>query len=283
MVAGRAGLHATAEPMSAHGATLALRVVPVPTGGGLRLVERNYVVFRRSWPVFLTGFLEPVFYLLSIGVGISRLVPGFPGPDGRLIGYTEFIAPALLATSAMNGAIFDATYNVFFKLKYAKLYDSILATPLGPADVARGEVTWALLRGGAYSAMFVVVMAAMGLVSSAWAVLAWPAALLIGYGFAGIGMGLTTFMRSWQDFEWIQLALLPMFLFSGTFYPLSTYPSEIRWLVEITPLYQCVHLVRGLTTGNVSPSLLVPVVYLLALGSIGLAVATGRLGRLLLR
>jgi lipooligosaccharide transport system permease protein len=269
--------------MSAHGATLALRVVPVPTGGGLRLVERNYVVFRRSWPVFLTGFLEPVFYLLSIGVGISRLVPSFPGPDGRPIGYTDFIAPALLATSAMNGAIFDATYNVFFKLKYAKLYDSILATPLGPADVARGEVTWALLRGGAYSAVFVVVMAAMGLVSSVWAVLAWPAALLIGYGFAGIGMGLTTFMRSWQDFEWIQLALLPMFLFSGTFYPLSTYPSEIRWLVEVTPLYQCVHLVRGLTTGDVSPSLLVPVVYLLALGSIGLAVATGRLGRLLLR
>ena len=265
-------------------ATLALRIVPWPVGrNGWRLVERNYVVFRRGWPVFLTGFLEPFFYLLSIGLGVSRLVPGFTGPGGQLIGYTEYIAPALLATSAMNGAIFDSTYNVFFRLKYAKLYDSILATPLGPRDVARGEVTWALLRGGAYSAMFIIVMAAMGLISSAWAILAWPAALLIGFGFAGAGMGLTTFMRSWQDFEYVQLAIVPMFLFSGTFYPLSAYPEGIRWLVEITPLYQAVHLVRGLTTGNVAPSLLVSVGYLLALGLAGLLVAGRRLDRLLLR
>jgi lipooligosaccharide transport system permease protein len=263
---------------------LPLRIMPLPLGeNSWRLVERNYQAFRRGWPVFLTGFLEPIFYLLSIGVGVSQLVPGFVGSNGQLIGYTEYIAPALLATSAMNGAIFDSTYNVFFKLKYGKLYDSILATPLGPRDVARGEVTWALMRGGAYSAMFIVVMAVMGLLSSAWAILAWPAALLIGFAFAGTGMALTTFMRSWQDFELVQLAIVPMFLFSGTFYPLSTYPAAIRWLVEITPLYQAVHLVRGLTTGNVSPSLLVSVGYLLAIGTTGLVVAGKRLGRLLLR
>jgi lipooligosaccharide transport system permease protein len=153
--------------MTMTSAALGLRIIPLPLGeNGWRLVERNYVVFRRSWPVFLTGFLEPVFYLLSIGLGVSRLVPGFTGSNGQLIGYTDYIAPALLATSAMNGAIFDSTYNVFFKLKYAKLYDAILATPLGPRDVARGEVTWALLRGGAYSAMFIIVMAIMGLISS---------------------------------------------------------------------------------------------------------------------
>jgi lipooligosaccharide transport system permease protein len=265
-------------------ASLALRVAPLPGGiRGWHLVERNYLVFRRSWAVFLTGFLEPLFYLLSIGVGVSHLVPGFAGGNGRLIGYTAFVAPALLASSAMNGAIFDSTYNVFFKLKYAKLYDSILATPLGPSDVARGEVTWALLRGGAYSAMFVVVMASMGLVSSWWAILAWPAALLIGLAFAGAGMALTTFMRSWQDFEWIQLAILPMFLFSGTFYPLSTYPSAVRWLVQITPLYQGVHLERGLTTGDVGIGLVGSAGYLLIMGGIGAVVAGRRLGRLLLR
>jgi len=270
--------------MTMTSAVLGLRIIPLPLGeNGWRLVERNYVVFRRSWPVFLTGFLEPVFYLLSIGLGVSRLVPGFSGSNGQLIGYTDYIAPALLATSAMNGAIFDSTYNVFFKLKYAKLYDAILATPLGPRDVARGEVTWALLRGGAYSAMFIIVMAIMGLISSPWAIFAWPAALLIGFGFAGVGMALTTFMRSWQDFEFVQLAIVPMFLFSGTFYPLSAYPEAIRWLVEITPLYQAVHLVRGLTTGAVSVSLLAPVGYLLGLGAAGLVLAGRRLGRLLLR
>jgi len=126
-------------------------------------------------------------------------------------------------------------------------------------------------------------LAIMGLISSPWAIFAWPAALLIGFGFAGVGMALTTFMRSWQDFEFVQLAIVPMFLFSGTFYPLSAYPEAIRWLVEITPLYQAVHLVRGLTTGAVSVSLLVPVGYLLVLGAAGLVLAGRRLGRLLLR
>src|SRR6478735_7160246 len=133
LVVGRAGVSSTAGAMTMTSAVLGLRIIPLPLGeNGWRLVERNYVVFRRSWPVFLTGFLEPVFYLLSIGLGVSRLVPEFTGSNGQPIRYTDYIAPALLATSAMNGAIFDSTYNVFFKLKYAKLYDAILAT--SPAE-----------------------------------------------------------------------------------------------------------------------------------------------------
>ena len=97
--------------------------------------------------IFLSGFFEPVFYLLSIGVGLGALVGDFTLSDGQVVGYAAFVAPALLATSAMNGAIYDSTFNVFFKLKYAKLYDAMLATPLGRRDVALGEITWALLRG----------------------------------------------------------------------------------------------------------------------------------------
>ena len=159
--------------------------------------------------------LEPVFYLLSIGVGVGELVGDFTLPDGSQVGYVEFVAPAMLAASAMNGAIFDSTYNIFFRLKYEKLYDAMLATPMRPTDIARGEVTWALLRGAIYSAAFIVIMVVMGLVHSWWMVLALPATLLIGYAFAGAGMALTTWMRSWQDFEYIQLAILPMFLFSA--------------------------------------------------------------------
>jgi lipooligosaccharide transport system permease protein len=266
-------------------ATLTTRVVPVPLrlGGGRHIVERNFVMYRRSWVVFLSGFFEPVFYLLSIGVGVAQLVGDFTLSDGTRIGYAAFVAPAMLASSAMNGAVFDSTYNIFFRMKYAKLYDSMLATPLRPWDVATGEVTWALLRGACYSAMFILVMLIMGLVSSWWAMLALPASVLIGFAFAGAGMALTTFMRSWQDFEFVQLAIIPMFLFSATFYPVETYPGAIRWLVEITPLYQGVVLERAFTTGAVGWSLLINAFYLAAMGTLGMYVASRRLGKLLLK
>jgi lipooligosaccharide transport system permease protein len=247
------------------------------------MVERNFLVYRRSWVVFLTGFLEPVFYLFSIGIGVAGLVGSFTLADGTVIGYTEFVAPAMLASSAMNGALFDSTYGIFFKIKYAKLYDVVLATPLRASDIAVGEIGWALMRGTAYSAGFVVVMVAMGLVSSWWTLLALPAAMLIGFAFAGAGMALTTWMRSWQDFEFVQLAIIPMFLFSATFYPLSTYPEPVQWLVRATPLYQGVDLVRSLTTGTVGWHLLFAVAYLAAMGGLGLYVASRRLGRLLLK
>jgi lipooligosaccharide transport system permease protein len=265
--------------------TLAVRVVPVPVrfGGGRTIVERNFLVYRRSWVVFVSGFVEPVFYLLSIGIGVAHLVGDFTLSDGTRIAYAAFVAPAMLASSAMNGAIFDSTYNIFFRMKYAKLYDSMLATPLKPWDVATGEVTWALLRGACYAAMFIVVMLVLGLVSSWWALLALPAAVLIGFAFAGAGMALTTFMRSWQDFEFVQLAIIPMFLFSATFYPIETYPPAIRWLVEITPLYQGVVLERAFTTGTVSWSLFINAFYLAAMGTLGMYVASRRLGKLLLK
>jgi lipooligosaccharide transport system permease protein len=248
-----------------------------------RLVQRNMLVYRHSWMVIFSGFFEPLFYLLSIGIGVAGLVGDFRLADGTVIGYTAFVAPAMLAASAMNGAIFDATYNIFFKMKYNKLYDAILATPLRPWDVATGEVTWGLLRGGSYSAAFVVVMVAMGLVASWWGLLALPAAILIGYAFAGAGMAATTWMRSWQDFEFVQLTIMPMFLFSATFFPVETYPGWVQHIVEVTPLYQGVVLVRGLTTGVLGWHLLVAAGYLALMGSLGLYVASRRLGGLLLK
>jgi lipooligosaccharide transport system permease protein len=247
------------------------------------LVERNVVVYRRDWVIFVTGFLEPLLYLLSIGIGIEQLVGEFVLPDGRAVSYTEFVAPAMLAASAMNGALFDTTFGVFFKLKYEKVYDGVLATPLRPRDVAIGELVFALMRASLYAVAFVAVMAALGLVSSWWALLAAPAAVLIGFAFGGAGMALTTWMRSWQDFDFITLAILPMFLFSATFFPLERYPGAMQWVVQATPLYQGVVLCRGLSTGALGWDMCVAVVYLLALGSLGLAVASRRFGQLLLR
>ena len=267
-------------------ATLATRTTPLPLAGSRAwlLVERNLMVYRRIWLLIVSGFFEPVFYLFSLGIGIGALVGTVAGPDGQAIDYTAFVAPALLASSAMNGAVYDSTMNVFFKLKFAHTYDAMLATPLEPADVAVGEIIWAQLRGTLYSAAFLLVMLVMGLIGSWWAVLALPATMLIGLAFAAVGMACTSFMRSWQDFEFVQLAILPMFLFSTTFFPLSVYPQPLQWVVQVTPLYHGIELVRPLTTGaGVGLGLLGHALYFVALAALGLAVTARRLERLLLK
>jgi lipooligosaccharide transport system permease protein len=260
------------------------RALPLPAGAGLArtLVERNARAFRHLWIVLVSGFFEPIFYLFSLGVGLGALIGDVETGMGRVVEYAVFVAPALMASAAMNGAVFDSTFNVFFKLKYAKLYDSVLATPLGPRDVALGEISWALIRGLLYSVAFLIVATAAGMVTSWWALLAIPAASLIGYAFAAVGMAATTFMRSWQDFDYVQLALLPMFLFSATFFPLSTYPDGLQWVVQATPLYHGVALVRDLMLGDVAAGMLVHVAYLGAMGVIGTVFAARRIERLLL-
>lgn len=247
-----------------------------------RLIERNALVARKTWWVLASGLAEPVFYLLSIGVGIGKLVGALPGPDHRLIPYAAYAAPALLASSAMNGAVVESTYNVFFKLKYAKLYDAVLATPMEPGDVALGDVLTALARGAIYAAAFVAMMAALGDVRSGWAALALPAAVLEGFAFASVGMAASTFMRGWTDFDFVNLALLPLFLFSTTFYPLSVYPRWLQLVVESTPLFHGVALMRSLTLGYVSWEVLVHIAYLAVMGGAGLAVASRRIKLLLI-
>jgi lipooligosaccharide transport system permease protein len=272
---------------------LPLRVLPLPLlrtrrsalggRGSLHLIERHARVYRHVWLVLVSGIFEPLFYLLSIGIGLGRLVGPVAGPGGHPVGFSSFVAPALLATSALNGAILDSTFNVFFRLKYAKFYDAALATPMRPGDIALGEIGWALIRGGLYAVAFIVVMLALGLVHSAWAVFDLPVALLIGFGAAAAGMTATTFMRSWQHFEYVMLATVPMFLFSATFYPLSVYTRPVQILVECTPLYQGVALMRGLTLGVVGPGLIWHAAYLALMGLAGLYIAGARIGRLLLR
>jgi lipooligosaccharide transport system permease protein len=242
------------------------------------LVERNVIVYRRAWLIIASGFFEPVFYLLSIGVGLGTLV-GQVVDDGRTIDYTSYVAPGLLAASAMNGVMTDVTSNIFWRLRYGKAYEAMLATPIGVADVALGEILVAVMRGVLYAAGFLVVMVAMGLIHSWWALLALPAATLVAFAFAAFGLALTTFMRHSEDARLVQLALLPLFLFSTTFYPLSEYAPELQVLVEVTPLYHGIELLRALSIGTVDAGLLGHVAYLAAMCAISLSVATRRLHR----
>jgi lipooligosaccharide transport system permease protein len=264
------------------GVTSIFRVLPPLTAPHRpwRMVERNVYAYRRTWYVFLSGFLEPVLFLLSIGVGVGALV-GSINYGGELVSYKQFVAPGLLASAAMNGALLDTTFNFFIKYKYSHTYDAVVATPVGAGDIATGEIASALIRGALYSTAFLLTMLLFGLVPSWWALLAVPAAVLIGFAFASIGLACTTFMRSWVDFDYVNVALVPLFLFSATFFPISQYPAGLQAVIRITPLYQGVVLVRGLVLGQVEWFMLVHVAYLVVIGALGLRVAARRIVRLL--
>ncbi len=264
--------------------TLVTRVAqPVPVRWrGKYMLERGVLTTRSFWPVLASGFFEPIFYLFAVGVGVGELVGDVALPGGLSVPYTAFVAPAMLAASAMNGAVFEGT-NMFFKLKYGKIYDGILTTPMQPVDVASGEVAWSLTRGGAYSLAFIIVMAVMGLIESWWGVLALPAALLIGFAFASAGTAAATYMRTWQDLDLITLVTLPLFLFSATFYPLDVYPPFIQVVTWFSPLFHGVRLVRGLTLGILDWTMLINVAFLLIMGAIGAVITSRRIGDLLLK
>ena len=246
-----------------------------------RIWEHNYIVYRRIWKVVFSGFFEPVFYLFSIGIGIGALVGDVTGPGGIPVSYSAFVAPALMAASAMNGSVIETTFNIFFKLKFQKVYEGVLTTPMQPMDIAIGEIGWALLRGVLYSTAFIVVMFVMGLATSFVALLAIPAATLVGFAFGSVGLAASTYMRSWQDFDLVSLVTMPMFLFSGTFYPLDVYPPLIQNLAKISPLYHGNELLRGFTLGVLDWSMIGHAMFLIVMGLVGALVAARRLDGML--
>ncbi|MBU8866716.1 ABC transporter permease [Paenarthrobacter aromaticivorans] len=257
---------------------------PLYSRNAKAVVARGLMAAKSStWLVLLSGFFEPVLFLLAMGVGMGSIVGTVQGPGGEDISYAAYIAPALLAVSAMNGAIYDSTWNVFFKMNFAKLYQGMFYTSLGPLDVAMGEIFLALLRGLLYATGFTAVMGVMGLITTWWAILVVPASVLIAFGFASFGMGITSFMKTFQQMDWINFILLPMFLFSATFYPLSVYPQVIQWFIQAMPLWHGVELLRQISVGSFSPATAIHVGYYLVMIALGIMLTTGRLRQLFLK
>ena len=265
---------------------------PPPASAGLvasllrsrRLVQRNLLVYKRGWMVIFSGFFEPLFYLLGIGYGLGTLVGGVELADGRTISYAAFVAPALLATASMNGAIAESIFNVFFKLNFSRTYDAILATPLGIREIAIGEMLWSLFRGTLYVFAFVLVMIGMGLVISPMLFFVIPASILIGAAFSAAGLATTAYLRTVQDFDLpMGVVVMPMFLFSGTFFPISVYPQVIQLAMELTPLVHAVGLLRGLAVGSFGLHELWDLAYLVAFASIALWIALTRLEQRLIK
>jgi lipooligosaccharide transport system permease protein len=243
-----------------------------------RLVQRNLLVYKRGWMVIFSGFFEPLFYLLGIGYGLGTLVGDVALADGRQISYAAFVAPALLAQASMNGAIAESIFNVFFKLNFSKTYDAILATPLGIREIAVGEMLWSLFRGTLYVIAFVLVMIGMGLVISPYLFLVIPASILIGAAFSAACLATTAYLRTVQDFDLpMGLVVMPMFLFSGTFFPIDLYPQPIQLAMELTPLFHAVGLLRGLATGLLGWHELWDLGYMVAFGAIAMWIALNRL------
>lgn len=245
------------------------------------VVERNILSYRRMWIIIASGFFDPIFYLFGLGVGIGALI-GDVEFNGRMVEYATFVAPGLVASSAMNGAIFDSTFNFYYKLKYAKTFDAMLATPLRLGDIVVGEIAWSMVRGSVYAVGFLLVTVVFGMVESWWAILVVPVSMLIGVAFAALGSAVTTFMRSWHDFDYVQLIIQPLFLASTTFYALDVYPSWSHPIVRLTPLYHGVTLCRSLMLGPPSWVDLGHVVYLIAMLVSGVFLVRRRLSGLLL-
>lgn len=249
-----------------------------------RLVERNILVYRHQWIIIVSGVFEPIFYLVGIGFGVGGIVETVELTNGREVPYAAFVAPALVATAAMNGAVFETIFNVFFKLNYAKTYDGVLATPMGITEIAIGEMIWALMRAALYAVAMFVIMVVAGLVLSPLGILMIPAALLVAAAFAAAGLAGTSYLRTVNDFDVpMGLIVMPMFLFSGTFFPVDALPAPIPAIVQLTPLYHGINLIRGLSTGVVGIGQLVDLVYLLVFFAICLWIAMRQMERKLIK
>lgn len=252
----------------------------VYAGNSRAVMEWSWINLKRNnWTVVASGFFEPLLFLIAMGYGVGSLVGTIDTPAGPQ-DYVHFIAPALLTVSAMNGALADTTWNVYFKMHISKVYARMLNTPLGPLDIALAEIWMALLRGTFYAFGFTIVMAAFGLLASPMSLLMIPMAVFVAFGFASLGMGITSYCRKFQHMDWIEIVKYPMFMLSGVFFPISQYPDVLQWVVQLLPLWHGVELMRAAQLGSFPPESLIHLLYFAVMIAIGLVFTTKRLQRL---
>jgi lipooligosaccharide transport system permease protein len=215
---------------------------------------RNWLVYKRIWhrSIFF-GFLQPFMFLSAMGIGMGTLLAGNPNAFGGLT-YLEFLGPGLLAARAMQVATFESTYPIMNKIMWGRNYEAMLSTPLGTRHILLGELGWIGFRLATIATVFMIVLWLMGVTASAMAILAIPVAVLSGWGFSAALIAFTTTQQNDMGFSWIfRFVINPMFLFSGTFFPLSQLPQPLLLVAWATPLFHSVELIRGLTLGRLDP------------------------------
>jgi lipooligosaccharide transport system permease protein len=220
-----------------------------PVGAG-RYWLRNSVVFRRTWLLaFVAWFIEPVIYLVAMGLGLGKYLESVGG-----LKYINFIAPGLLAVSAMYGATFETTWGAYFKMDELRVYDACVATPLTLEDVALGEALWGTTRASAYGTAFAIVAVPFGVFRSWWGILTIPALFLVGLNFSLFGLTYTYLVRrmDYLSHYWT-IFLTPMFMFAGVFFPLDRLPHWLQQIAWFMPLHHATEMMRALMTeGDIS-------------------------------
>lgn len=223
--------------------------------------RRNAAMYRRTWKWnILPNFFEPVFYLVSIGIGVGAYITEMGGTS-----YLAFLAPGLVCVAAMNGASFEVTYNVYVRLTFEKTYDAMLTTPIEPDDVLAGEILWAITRASVYGICFFIVLALFGLAPFPSSLLVIPLIPLAGLLFAAIGIAFSLRIPHIDLFSfYFTLFLTPLFLFSDVFFPLrERLAGNWLWVAELLPLLHPVRIARAAFAGDASVVLLWDLAYIL--------------------
>lgn len=212
-----------------------------------RVLQRNLWVYRRTWRgSILSSFLTPLLYLTAMGIGLGALLEARDRAAFGGFEYLHFLGPGILAASVMQAATFEASFPVMGKISWRRNYDAMLATPLDVRHLVGGELLWIGFRALTMSTVFLAVLTPFGIPRSPLALLAIPAAVLIGVAFAAAMMAFSATQRNAEGFSWLfRFVINPLFLFSGTFFPLSQLPDSVEWVAALTPLYHGVALVRG--------------------------------------
>ena len=227
---------------------MTVATLDISPAGAARYWLRNSVVFRRTWLLaFVAWFIEPVIYLIAMGIGLGKYLETVGG-----LKYINFIAPGLLAVSAMYGATFETTWGAYFKMDELRVYDACVATPLTYEDVAVGEALWGTTRASAYGTAFAIVAVPFGVFRSWWGILTIPALFLIGANFALLGLTFTYLITrvDYLSYYWT-LFMTPMFMFAGVFFPLNQLPGWLQTVAWFMPLHHGTEMMRALmTTGQ---------------------------------
>jgi lipooligosaccharide transport system permease protein len=237
------------------------QLIPVPRHAA-SIWRRNARVFSKVWKgALLPQFVDPLFYLVALGFGLGTYIAH--GVNG--IPYRDFVGPGLIASAAMWSASFETTYNVYFRINEVRLYDAVLATPVEVQDVVAGDLVWSATRATIYGTTFLIIVAALGLVSSWWAILIPPFVFLGGLCFSVIGYTFTALIPRIDLYSYFfTLGITPMFLFSGIFFPFDRLPGWAEAVAWLMPLYHLVEITRGMATGPDALHILINVAWLAA-------------------
>ena len=253
--------------------------------GAARVLQRNLLVYRRTWHGSLFGsFLTPLLYLTAMGIGLGKLVESGESTMLGGVDYLHFLGPGILASTCMQTASFESTYPIMGKISWRRNYEAILATPMQVHHLLIGELSWIAFRLTTMSTVFMIVLTLFGIPRSPLALLAIPAAVLTGLAFSAPIIAFAATRTNDSGFAALfRFVINPLFLFSGTFFPVSQLPDAVEWVAAATPLYHGVALVRGAVLDAMPATWPLHLVYLVVFLGVTAAIANRLLYRRLVK